>query len=184
MTKDDILPFVKKNPISVGCGLLSIALAAGIYVRSGELPAATEEFDQKTAEASRLSANVQNAAQLKEQLDALTAAGKEVDLRLVHASQTLPNYQLFYKLESESGVKMTSGPTQGTPPKATGKSAFIAVPFSVTLQGTLAQLLDYLRRLESGSRYCRVLGTTLTVPITDRNSPMTLSLNIELLGVP
>ena len=185
MTKDDILPLLKKNPISVGCGALSLALAAGIYFRSDEVPAAEEDLAQKSAEAGRLAANVQNAAQLKEQLDALVAAGKEVDARLVHTSQQLNNLQFFYKLESETGVKMTTI-AQGLPAvqKGAQKSVFLQLPFSITLQGTLPQILDYLRRLESGSRYCRVLGVTCSVPVTDRNSPLTFSLNLELLGLP
>jgi hypothetical protein len=123
---------------------------------------------------------------LKEQLDALVAAGKEVDARLVHTSQQLNNIQFFYKLESETGVKMISGPTQGLPnvPKGAQKGVFLQLPFSITLQGTFAQVLDYLRRLESGSRYCRVLAVTCSVPVTDRNTPLTLSLNLELLGLP
>lgn len=184
MTKDDILPFVKKNPISVGCGALCIGLAVGIYVRGDELPAAEEDLAQKSAEAGRLAANVQNAAQLKEQVEALTAAGKELDARLIHLPQ-LTNYQFFYKLESETGVKMTTI-TQGlvAPLKGGQKSAFIQVPFTITVQGTLTQLLDYLRRLESGAHYCRVMGVTCSVPVTDRNSALTLSLSLELLGLP
>jgi len=185
MTKDDLIPLIKKNPISVGCGVIAIALAAVIYYRDGEIPAAEEQLVQKSAEADRLAANVQNANQLKEQVEALTVASKEVESRLVHASQTLNNYQFFFKLERETGVKMTANPVQGVtaPPKG-AKTIYLPVPFSITLQGTLPQLLDYLRRLESGARYCRVGSVTCSVPVADRSAPLTLSLNLEMLGVP
>lgn len=184
MTKDELLAFVKKNPISVGCGVISLALAAAIYFRGDELPAAEEELAKQTAEAERYAANLQNAAQLKDQLEALTAAGKEVDARLAHVSQQLNNLQFFYKLESETGMKTTAGPTQLPPGKSTGKTAFIGVPFSITVQGTLGQALDYLRRLESGARYVRVINVACGVPPLDRGSSVTLSVTLELLGVP
>ena len=183
MTKDDLLAVVKKNPISIGCGVLSLALVAVIYFRADELPAAEEELGKRTAEAERYAANLQNAAQLKEQLDALAAAGKEVDARLAHASQTLNNYQFFYKLESETGMKMTVL-SQLPVGKNTGKSASVSVPFTITVQGTMAQALDYLRRLESGARYVRIMTVTCGVVATERSSPVTLALNLELLGVP
>ena len=184
MTKDEIILLVKKNPISVGCGLLSLALGGVIYYRGGELPAAEEELVQKSEEAARLAANIQNAAQLKEQVDLLTAASKEVDARLVHASGgQLNNYQYFYKLESETGAKMTVL-SQAAATKGTAKGTFMAVPFTITVQGTLAQMLDYLHRLESGARYARVMNVTCGVVPSDRNSPVTLALNLELLGLP
>ena len=181
MTNEELFALVKKNPISVGCAVLCVALAAGIYFRSGEVPAATDDLTKKSDEGSRLAANLQNAAQLKEQVDALSAAEKEMDSRIIRASQTLTNYEYFYKLESETGAKMTISQGVLTPSK---KTTYSGVPFTITVQGTLNQTLDYLRRLESGARYCRVTGVTCGVAPADRGSPITLNLNLELLGQP
>ena len=184
MTNAEVITLLKKNPIGVGCGLLSLALVAGIYFRSGEVPAAEEELAQKSDEGSRLAANLQNAAQLKEQVDTLSACEKELDSRLVHASQTLTNYQYFYKLESDTGAKMTviTQAPVGAPAKNAVKSLFAGVPFAITVQGTMTQMIDYLRRLESGARYCRVMSVTCSVPAGDRGGVVTLALNLELLG--
>lgn len=185
MTTEDLVPLLKKNPISVGCGVIALVVAAVIYFRNGEIPAAEEELVQKSAEAGRLAANVQNAAQMKEQLEALAIADKEVESRLMHVSQTLNNYQFFYKLESETGTKMTVlNQVPISAGKGGAKSAFLSVPFTITVQGTQPQMLDYLRRLESGARYCRVISVTCGVPITDRAAPLTLALNLEMLGLP
>ena len=186
MTNQEVFALVKKNPIGVGCGVLSLALAAGIYFRGDEVPAATQELTLKSEEGARLAANLQNAAQLKEQLDTLATCDKELRSRLIHASQTLTNYQYFYKLESDTGAKMTVI-TQGVVSpvlKGAPKTVFIGVPFTINLLGTMPQLVDYLRRLESGTRYCRVMSVTCGVPVSDRGSPVTLSLNLELLGQP
>ena len=58
------------------------------------------------------------------------------------------------------------------------------MPFTITVQGTLPQMLDYLRHLESGARFCRVLSVSCGVPVADRGAPVTLSLNLEMLGLP
>lgn len=187
MTNEELFALLKKNPIGVACGVLSIALGAGIYFRSDEVPAAEAELAQKTEEGSRLAANLQNAAQLKEQDEALTVAEKELESRLMHASQKLTNLQFFYKLESDTGVKMTANPSQGTltpQPKSAGKTVYSVVPFNITVQGTLVQLIDYLHRLESNARYCRVMSVTCGAPSSERGGPITLTLNLELLGVP
>ncbi len=185
MTKAELLAFLRKNPIGVGCGVLSLALAGGIYYRGGKVPDAEAELAQKSAEGQRYSANLKNAAQMKEQLDEMVAANTEINRRLIHVGQSLSNSQFFYKAESESGVKLGAlTQTTTVAPKAGGKAAFVPVGFSVTVQGSLAQLLDFLRRLESGAHYCRVLSVTCSGSSSDHNAPLSLALNLELLGLP
>ena len=184
MTNQQLLALVKKNPIGVGCSVLCLLLVAGIYYRSGELPDAQVELDQKSAEGARLAANVKYSAQMKEQLEALVAAEKEIDRRLLHVGQTLTSYQYFYKLESETGVKLASL-NQSTPAgtKLVGKASFMPLAFSVSVQGNLGQLLSFLRRLESGEHYCRTVSATLNT-VASGTAPLTLTANLDLLGLP
>ncbi len=185
MSNAELLALVKKNPIGVGCGVLSLLLAGAIYYRSGQVPDAEDAVTQKTAEAQRYSANLKNGVGLKEQLDELTEANKEIDRRLVHVGQSLNNSQFFYKIESESGVKeAVLAQTTTVAPKPAPKATFIPVGFSVTEQGNLGQLLDFLRRLESGAHYCRVMSVTCSGVSGDHNAPLTLTLSLELLGLP
>ena len=185
MTNAELLALLKKNPIGVGCGVLSLLLAGGIYYRGGQVPEAEAELAQKSAEGQRYSSNLKNGVGLKEQFDELVAANTEIDRRLIHLGQSLSNSQFFYKLESESGVKLgVLTQTTAVAPKASGKVAFIPVGFAVTLQGSLTQLLDFLRRLESGAHYCRVLNVTCSGSPSDHNAPLNLTLNLELLGLP
>lgn len=184
MSNAELFAFIKKNPISIGCGVLSLLLAVGIYYRSGLLPDAEADLTQKSSEAERYDANLKNAVQLKEQLDALVTASKEIDRRVVHAGQKLSNDQYFYKLESESGAKLTtlSQSTLATARPA-AKATFMPVGFSVTVQGSLAQLLDFLRRLESGAHYCRVMSASCGGGGNGATT-LTLNLSVEILGLP
>lgn len=183
MTNEEALAFIKKNPITVGCGALSLALIVAIYFRSDLIPEAEVELNQKTSEADKHASNIKNSAQLKEQLEALVAANKEVDARVVRAGDLGRNNQYFYKIIGESGVKQIDLRQTGISATKT-KSGFTPVSFTVAVQGDLNQIMHFLSLLESGARYCRVTSANFTVPAGDRGGPITLNLNLELLGLP
>lgn len=185
MSNDELLTFIKKNPISVGCGVLSFILATAVYLRSSEIPEAEDILLQKTAMAERYALNIKNSAQLKEQTDALAAANKEIDSRIIRASQLGTNTQYFYKLQSDTGVKLIEfrQATVVVPPTKV-KATYSPIAFSVAVQGTLPQVMNFLRQLESGTHYCRVLTANFSASASARNQPLTLSLNLEMLGLP
>lgn len=185
MSNEELIAFIKKNPIGIACFVLALALFGGWYYRSGDVPAKDQELQQKSAEAQRYALNLANATQLQEQYDTLLAANKEVAARLV-SKDIGKNYQYFYKLENESGAKLVTDPRQAASTssgKGAVKSSYQPVQFSVSVQGSLSQVLGFLRRLESGAHYGRVLGATCTVP-QDRSLPLSLVLSLELLGLP
>jgi hypothetical protein len=185
MTNEELIALLKKNPISVGCGALSLLLGVGLYFRSDAIPAAEAELAQKAAEAERLAQNIKFADKLKEQLDALVAANKEIDTRIVRASQVGNNTQYFYKLENETGVKMVDfRPLAVSAPAKGSKATFMPVGFNVSVQGTLPQILDFLRSLEGGTRFARVLTFSVSGTPANRKGPLTLAVSVELLGLP
>jgi hypothetical protein len=185
MTTADLIAFVRKNPVSFGCGLLAVVLALAIYFRSSELPDAAALLDQKSTEGTRLANNVRYGAQLPEQLAALTAAGREIETHLIRGSDLANNLQYFYRLEAETGTKLIELRQNANSAAAKGaKGAFAGVSFSVSLQGEYPVILDFLRRLENGAHYCRVTSANIAPVGPDRNSPLKLALGLELLGQP
>ena len=183
MTNEEALIWIKKNPISFGCMVVSFALAVVVYLRSEAIPEAEAQLTQKSAEAERVALNIQYSAQLKEQSEALSAAVKEIDARIVRASQVGTNTQYFYKLEADTGVKIIDFRQTTATVKVPAKATYAPIGFSVTVQGALPQVLDFLRQLENGTHYCRVLTATCGNSGV-RTSPLTLALTLELLGLP
>ncbi len=184
ISNEQVVAFVKKNPIGVGCGVLSLLMIGVIYLRSDKLPAAQAVLDQKSTEADRHAINVRYAVQLKEQMDALNTADHAIDARLVRAAQLATNTQYFYRLESDTGVKLLNifqNTTTAQAAKVT-KTNFVPIAFTVTAQGTYLQLLDLLHRLENGAHYCRILSANMVKLGTGDNDAATLSLSLELLG--
>jgi hypothetical protein len=184
MTNQELIAFLRKNPVGVVCAVLGIALAVVIYLRAGEVPAAEAELAQRTSEADRYAANIKNAAQLKEQYEALVAATEEIDSRLVRASQLGVNNQYFFKLESETGTKLVDFRQGGLLAAKGAKTNFSPVAFTVSIQGELPQLMHFLHLLESGTHYFRVQSATCLPAGAATRGLLTLTLNLELLGQP
>jgi hypothetical protein len=178
MTTPELIALVKKNPIVSACGVLSLALAVGIYFRSDAIPTANKSLDDKSAQAERYRINIANSTQLKEQLDSLKAANKVIENRMLRVKDIGINQQFFYKLETESGVKLLEL-TQGK--LGTKKGSYAPISFTVSLHGDFSQLLKFLRLLEDGTHYSRVVDARC---MGDRAGAITMTLNLELLGQP
>lgn len=178
MTGPQVITWMKRNPIPVGAGLLSLALAATIFLRSDLVPEANATLDAKSTEARRYDLNLTNSTQLKEHYEAMAGATKEIESRLIRPSQLGINQQYFYRLESEYGVKLSELRQDS---RTQSQGSFIAVPFALTVQGDFPAVVGFVQGLENGAHYCRVLSASCTA---DRTGPVTLVLNLELLGQP
>ena len=63
-----------------------------------------------------------------------------------------------------------------------GKTAFVPIAFSLAVQGTYAQVLDVLHRLEKGAHYCRIQTASVSRIGGEGVDMLNLSLSLELLG--
>ncbi|HXB02730.1 MAG TPA: hypothetical protein VNV15_07935 [Opitutaceae bacterium] len=186
--------FIKKQPVAVVCALFCVALAVAIYFRKDTLATAQAELDDKTSRANHLKENVDSATsvnkadRLDEQLATMTQATQAIEARLVHVDQLAVNKQYFYKIESETQTKLTSLNQTGVMAagKNSGNTAYVAVVYSVNVEGTYAQLLDFMRRVENGDHFSRVQGLTLSQAGGGDNTPghASLGLQLQLLGLP
>lgn len=185
VSTERLVEFLKKNPIGVSCALLSVALLATAYFRSDLATERATELEEKSTEAARLALNRKNADQLKEHLDGIVAAEKQIEARLIRPKDLTANSQYFYKLESDTGVKLLDvHPASNTPPKKDPKLAYVPIPFVVSVQGDYPHLLAFLQHLENGPHYCRVLTASCASFAQDRGSSLNLTLSLELLGLP
>jgi hypothetical protein len=187
MSNEELVAFLKKNAISVGCVVVSILIGLAIYYRSDLLPEAEKVLAARTAQGELLAANIEDSAQLKEQHAAIIAANEAIDNRMIRVGQLAENYQYFYRLESDTSTKL-AGVRQvplPTPARNAPKTNYVAVPFSFTAQGDYGQIIDLMRKLESGEHYCRIITCNLHPVSTEiRGGQLVVALNIELLAIP
>lgn len=180
---------LKAHPTCSVCVALSIVLALAIYFRGGRVAELQAAYEQNSTEGQRILANRTNAVQLPEQLAALKQAVGAAQARLVHRDELATNLQYFYRLESDTGTKFVNLSQNSGPagPKGRGEGAYAPLGFSVGVQGTFAQVLDFLRRLDRGPYFCRIESATCSPAGGESgqsSGQLTLSLSLQLLGEP
>ncbi len=186
MDTQQINDFAKKHPLALGCVFLSLVLAAGIYFRRDALAEARVQLDAKTVEGEHVTDNVKNSAQLGEQYAALAQAAQMIESRLVHADQLAINLQYFYKLGSDTQTKLTEIRQTGAAAlgKNAGKTAYSAIGYTASVEGTYPQVLDFLRRVENGEHFSRIRNLRLARAGSGSNpDDLSLRLELDLLGL-
>jgi hypothetical protein len=146
MSNEELIAFLRKNIISVACVAVSILIGFVLYYRNDNLPHAEKVLADRAKEGELLAANIEDSADLKEQHAALVEANNAISDRMIHTGQLAENLQYFYKLESDTGTKL-SDPHQSSyspPSKSAPKTNFIAIGFTLTAQGDYGQLIDLL----------------------------------------
>ncbi|HNC23418.1 MAG TPA: hypothetical protein PLU52_04365 [Opitutaceae bacterium] len=187
ISNEQLIGFIKSQPVGVGCAVLTILLGAGIYLRNDKVSDSEALLDQKITQGERIDANLKNGVELPEQLAALASSRQQVEARLIRADELAKNKQYFYKLESETGVKLVEISQNAIPNAVQGaKTIYLPIGFSVAVRGDYPHLIDFLQRLEKGQRYCRVISANLSLlSMTSKDrgaAELTLNLSLELLG--
>jgi len=190
MTAIKLPNFIKKQPVAVVCALVCVGLVAAIYFGKNSLAQANDLLAQKKSDGEHLRDNVTNASRLDEQFAAMTQAVQAIEARLVHSDQLAINKQYFYKIGSETQIKLTNLNQSGAVSwsKNPGKTTYVAIVYSISVDGTYAQLLDFVRRVENGGHFSHVRSLSLTHSGGGENGPqgttmISLSLSLELLGL-
>lgn len=186
MNSEELVAFLRKNVILVACVVASVVIGLLLYYRNEKLPDAEKVLGERQKEGELLAANIEDSADLKEQHATLIASNAAISERMIHVGQLAENLQYFYKLESDTGTKLNDPhPLGWSPPsKSAPKTNFTALGFTLSAQGDYLQLMDLLRKLETGEHYCRITTCNLHPVGTDsRGGPLLMSLTLELMGV-
>jgi Tfp pilus assembly protein PilO len=189
MTGGDLMVVLKKHPLSFGGLIVALIFGGWSYYRGGEVSKLTGKATEISTEASRISANLRNSEGLAKQSADMAAASKELDNRLVKAGQLAINLQYFYKLESETGIKLLDVRQGAVNPNRSGAgTSFVGVPFNVSIQGGFRQVMDFLNRLETGSQFCRFNSLSFSkssggVESAAQSGTVSVAIGLELLGV-
>lgn len=178
--------FLKKHKLAAGCIAVAVLFGGATFYRSGATPEREALLEQKSAEGQRLQNNLTNSTLLQEQYNSFVALNERIQERLINPAQLGENLQFFYKIEAATGTKILdlrqnyAGPAKGF------KGNFAPVPYSVSIQGELRSVLNFVRRVEKSGRYSKTVSATLLRGAGDQaeNAPMTLNLSVELLGKP
>ena len=180
ISNEQLFSFIKRNPIGFTCGVISVLLVATNYLRLDKIEAANIDLDEKTRLSDRYLLNKQNANQLNEQYQEITAAQEQIRSRLI-STQLGVNQPFFFRIEEATGAKIVSAINQSLPP-ATEGIGFVPVNITFTIQGSFRQVLDFLNRVENGQPFCRVLTGRVESSGAESGDLLTVNLTVQLLG--
>jgi Tfp pilus assembly protein PilO len=190
LSSKDMAAFLKRYPIAIGCGVLSVILLAGAYIRSDRTTGLAKQSREGEEQGKKILKEIRDGANLAEQYEALIGHTKELESRLVLSSERARNQQYFYRIESETGVKEISlqPGARSTGPQRGSKTLYAGIGYSISVQGDYHQILDFLGRIESGQHFYRLISGSVS-RAGQRSSGsaaslITLTLNLELLGLP
>jgi len=183
-----IKALIKKYPVGAASIGLVLIMGGVLYVRNLSLSEQLESYNTQSEEAKKLAANITNSNQLEEHVRALAEANKTIDGRLVNPQDLAINLQYFYKIEADTGVKLLDArPVDARGGKSGAKGVFGAVQYNISLQGRYLQTLSFLRRLERGTYFCRVISANCGPAQSGQEKgtgETVMSLTVELLGRP
>lgn len=192
MTTADLVALIRKQPVAFICGLVVLACAVTLFLRSDAVTAAQASFEAKDSESRKVEANARSAAGLAEVVEEMLDAGRQFDTRVVRASQLANNLQFFYRLESETNVKLLDVRQLAIPPLRPGekRGAYAPVPFTVNIQGAYPQVYGFIRRIEASTAFIRINQMSVTKMVSSDGSigatgdSVSVAMNIEMLGTP
>jgi hypothetical protein len=194
MNSKSLLLLAKKYPFSAVCAILCVLLVGLYYYRGSGVEDINGILAQKTSEARRIKTNINNSAQLGEHVELLRTANEKIGQRLMRESDLATNQQYFYKIEAETGIKITDLQPGGAVGQVRGKGASVKllyppVPYTCAVQGNYGQILQFLRKLESGDHFMRVTSATISLAggasdgaAVSADPLLTLVLAVEFLG--
>ena len=187
MKAADFKAYIKKYPVGTCAGILALVMAGALVFRHMELSEMQSAYDNAASEGQKFASNIASAGQLDEQLKALEEANKKIAGRLVNPADLAINLQYFYKLEAETGVKLvdTHPIDSRSTPKTGAKGIYTPVQYVVSLQGSYARTLTFLRRLEHGVFFCRIVSGSCSQARSEQEKgggDTSMSLTVELLG--
>ena len=182
---------VRKNLVSSICATLAVLLLILFVIRKGGVSEIQSAVEAKTSESGTLKADILNSTSLREHLGKLKIANNLVSSRLMKLGDLAKSQQYFYKMETDSGVKLMdlrplSNATSLT--KNAAKSEYSAVSYSCTVQGTYQQLLVFLGKLESGDHFSRILSANVSLVGSGSEGAvmpdpaLTMMISIDFLG--
>lgn len=176
---DKFLGGIKRYPIPVCSAVLCLVLLGGIYLRGGLIAEKQSEVDTHSAQAALQRSNMTNAATLQEQLAYLVEANGAVRDRAFVVDRIGQDFQYFYPLAAEAGVRYLREPSAGQKQAAAKGAAYVPLAYTIEVQGTFPQIITYIKLLEQGLYFCRINSAVFG----SVDPEVTLTLNVDFLGV-
>ena len=161
------------------CGLLILTIVAfGVgYVWGREkLVAQKETINEKKLEINNNQKRIDQLIQLSRRYEAVKSRSSEIDQALPKTSQQAEILLELKAAAQESGVNIasmqftgTATPANASTNQATAQQDLFILPISIRASGSYPQIIAFLNRLDTLSRYNSVTSLAANKPATNPN---------------
>ena len=184
---------ILRRRVIVSASCMIIVGCAGVYFFHMDKKADLEsEIEQLEIRMSTVLKNLKNSSGLEEDLVEADKRIEELDARLIDPLELATNYNYFFNLENETGVKLsglkqleykeeTGNAKKRKSPKPT-KDVYQKIRYHMKATGEYGQIVNFMRQLEGGESFYRLEKFRLARPRDESNKLLSMDLSLLILG--
>jgi hypothetical protein len=161
---------VAEFPILFVCGILTPLIVVLLVMRGPKVTQFEQELSALEREWHNIQTNVERASGMETDIERLEQGLEVVRQRLMQVDNVAVNYEFFFDLERESGIALSrfsqAPATDGADliPGADGMKHFTAIPYDLSMAGTLEQITGFLDLLDRQRYIVRMEFLRLSPP--------------------
>ena len=171
------------RPIVTGLTAISLVLGAVNYFLWQQRHGVAFRHDELVQRGTEVAKALTEQARTKADLTTLEEALTQIDRNVISEGEMEVNLGYFYKMERLSRVRLSQLNQLSATGSADGGS-FRAIPFSMRVNGTYAEVMNFVHQLETGPRLARVRTYSFVRPLESKERTLDLDLTVELLSRP
>lgn len=193
MDLSSIINFSKKNYMVVVSIVIILGCGVFMIMKMGEREFLDSRYRDLSIEHGRILKNLKYGKGLDEDLKVLEGLTKEAESYLFDVKDLAGNYDYFYKLESETGVKLaamrqldlSTANSRSVEARKSRRSKYSKIGYDMSVIGTFDQLVNFLRSLEGGKAHYQMQRIVVNVPTSEGTLKNHLQMNlaVKMLGI-
>jgi hypothetical protein len=182
MNTKDLVEKIKSHPIPFISGFVILASLLALYFRMDVIGDLETQYEEISAQGELMTDNLLKGGKIEEDLKSLQVLTEDIESRLVDPVELAKNLQYFYRLEGETGAKI-SGLKQNRVEKNGKDRSYVGVSYSVDITGRFGVILAYLKKLETGPLFCRINSFSTNRSQNGPDYEVNAAIELELLGI-
>jgi hypothetical protein len=177
MSASAVIGKVRQYPLAVVCLVVFVAMTVVIFVRGDVVDGLHVREQDLSDRLAVIKSNQDNAPGLQEQVEAIESKVAAFKARLFDREQRAINTDFFYNLENVSDVRILEvAQTAAEDPATAGGGPHElklhdVIVFSVSIEGTFPEIVDFLYRLHRVEPFVRVADFDMRASRGARDSP-------------
>lgn len=168
-------------PVPFVCGILIPLILVLLIMRGPKISEFENKLPALEKEWKNMQTNVERSTDLESDIVTLEAGLEAINSRLMNVEDVAINYEFFYRLEDQAGVVLkqfsqgTASEGEELPVGRDGLRNYSVIPYDVSMNGTLPQILRFLDLLDRQEHIVRLDQLNIMRPSEETEDSKLLS---------